>query len=443
MTRRSRRGEPRAATSRVGARASARVEEARRARRSGRRSAARGAQREARARAGLAERVEVRPRVARVDVVGRHRRDAAEVVDARREQRLGATRGSGWAAPARDTSSSRMRRAIATASVTSSSSGSGASRHRHARHGAEVLHDDLLDVAVRAVERADREQALDALAPRLADADEDAGRERDAQPPRLVDHRAGACSGRLSGARWCGIPGSHRRGLDALEHQAEADVDLLEPRHVRRRSRSPALVCGKSPRSSARAPRPVQVVDRARVAEATRACARYAENAFSGLSPRQKSASAQPSARAAREPRLDLVGRHRPLAGVAGRAAERAVVAAVAAQVGERQEDLRRVGHDARRSARRARRARRGADLAAVAPVGVGERERLLVRERRAVGGALERAVDAPASAHRRDGGRLDLVDDAHLARLRGRDTCPARGTSWPARRCSRRRPPR
>ena len=41
-----------------------------------------------------------------------------------------------------------------------------------------------------------------------------------------------------------------------------------------------------------------------------------------------------------------------------------------------------------------------------------------------------------PRSAHRRDGGGLDLVDDAHLARPTRRGTCPCPGTSWPARRC-------
>ena len=40
--------------------------------------------------------------------------------------------------------------------------------------GAEILHDDFLDVAVRAVQIAQCQQRLDALAPRLADADQDA-----------------------------------------------------------------------------------------------------------------------------------------------------------------------------------------------------------------------------------------------------------------------------
>ncbi len=61
--------------------------------------------------------------------------------------------------------------------------------------------------------------------------------------------------------------------------------------------KSPAFVWGKSP--CARAFEPAQcrystVLSCPRVARVRR----YAENAFSGLSPRQKSASAQPSSRA-------------------------------------------------------------------------------------------------------------------------------------------------
>ena len=40
--------------------------------------------------------------------------------------------------------------------------------------GAEVLDDDLLQVPVARMQRAQREERLDALAPRLADADQDA-----------------------------------------------------------------------------------------------------------------------------------------------------------------------------------------------------------------------------------------------------------------------------
>jgi hypothetical protein len=60
---------------------------------------------------------------------------------------------------------------------------------RHARSGlrAEVLDDDLLDVTVLLAERAQGEQRVDPLLPRLADADEDPARERDRELAREAD----------------------------------------------------------------------------------------------------------------------------------------------------------------------------------------------------------------------------------------------------------------
>jgi hypothetical protein len=109
--------------------------------------------------------------------------------------------------------------------------GLGRRGHRGAGRGAEVLHDDLLDVPVAPVKRSDREQALDPLAPCLPDADEDAGGERDAHSAGGVDH-GDALLGPLVGR----LVVRHARQAEprthALEHQAEARVDLPEARHL-------------------------------------------------------------------------------------------------------------------------------------------------------------------------------------------------------------------
>ncbi len=52
--------------------------------------------------------------------------------------------------------------------------GFGRVRHPGARLGPEVLDDDFLDMPVAVVQIAQRQQRLDALAPGLADADQDA-----------------------------------------------------------------------------------------------------------------------------------------------------------------------------------------------------------------------------------------------------------------------------
>ena len=64
--------------------------------------------------------------------------------------------------------------------------------------GEEVLDDHLLHVAVAAVGGGDGLQGLDPVGGVLADADEDAGGERDGEPPaasRVARRRAGALSG--------------------------------------------------------------------------------------------------------------------------------------------------------------------------------------------------------------------------------------------------------
>ena len=143
----------------------------------------------------LAERVRRPPRCARrssaraghgalgVDVVERERRDAAPVVEAGGE-RAGRTPpgerlGGAWmfmSGPSR-------RRATATrAAGDRPATGSRLSAHRDARLGAEVLDDDLLDVAVALVQLADGERATSTRSAwRLADPDQDAGGERDAE----------------------------------------------------------------------------------------------------------------------------------------------------------------------------------------------------------------------------------------------------------------------
>ena len=123
-------------------------------------------------------------------------------------------------------------RAVATAARNSSSCGSGASTHGRARLRSEVLHDHLLHVAVAPVEVADREQRLGALAGRLADADEDARRERDREAAGVLDRpephgrnlvgRAEVRTSALASA------GRSRR----LEHHAHRGADVLQPRDL-------------------------------------------------------------------------------------------------------------------------------------------------------------------------------------------------------------------
>ena len=64
--------------------------------------------------------------------------------------------------------------------------GVGRRRHRGVVLGPEVLHDHFLDVPELLVRAANRVHRLGALGQRLADADQQAGGERDRQPARVV-----------------------------------------------------------------------------------------------------------------------------------------------------------------------------------------------------------------------------------------------------------------
>jgi hypothetical protein len=103
--------------------------------------------------------------------------------------------------------------------------------HRGARLRAEVLDDDLLEMVVAAVELADREERLSALAWGLADADEDAGRERDGQATGVLDRPQ--AHGRLlvGRAEVRSAPGGQPLGR-RLQHQPHRGAHVLESGHL-------------------------------------------------------------------------------------------------------------------------------------------------------------------------------------------------------------------
>src|SRR5438128_8132552 len=123
-----------------------------------------------------------RPRFLWVDVVEGERRDSAPIIETRREEagidlRREVRRRLDVHLWAQDEARDRERPQEIL------ERGLGRLPHRDPRLGAEVLDDDLLDVAVLFVEVADRDERVDPLASRLADADEQAGRARNAELP--------------------------------------------------------------------------------------------------------------------------------------------------------------------------------------------------------------------------------------------------------------------
>src|SRR5262250_669879 len=103
--------------------------------------------------------------------------------------------------------------------------------HGNARLAAEVLDDDFLDVPVLLVEIPNRDERLDPLGCRLADPDQDAGREGDRE---LAGQRNGAKApgGYLVRCAVVGQPGTEQALRERLEHDAHAYVDLAQRREV-------------------------------------------------------------------------------------------------------------------------------------------------------------------------------------------------------------------
>ncbi len=99
--------------------------------------------------------------------------------------------------------------------------------HRGAELRQEVLHDDLLHMAVLEVGIRDRDQGVDALGARLADADEDARRERHARPSGGVQCREAALRG-LVGRAVVRATGLTQPGRERLDHHSLRGADRAQ-----------------------------------------------------------------------------------------------------------------------------------------------------------------------------------------------------------------------
>ena len=116
-------------------------------------------------------------------------------------------------------------------------------------------------------------------------------------------------------------------------------------RAISSRDRIPALVCGSSPQSSAIRHERSTYSAVVRWPELGERRAIAPEGQLGLVAEAHERFDAALGARRA-APRLDVGRRHRPRVGIVGILAERAVRAAVATEVGDREEDLRRVGDD-------------------------------------------------------------------------------------------------
>ena len=138
------------------------------------------------------------PRRLRIDVVRSDGRNPAPIIDpSRDEPRIDARRKVGRRLEIHGRTQDQARRGDGPKEVVEI--GLGGARALRAGLGAEVLDDDLLDMPVTAMQVSDGEERLETLGARLADADQNAGGERDAEfsrEPQRLEARLGPLVGR-------------------------------------------------------------------------------------------------------------------------------------------------------------------------------------------------------------------------------------------------------
>ena len=304
---------------------------------------------EARGLGRVAQAVERGPRPFGVHVVDRDRRDAAPVVDAGREQRreiVAQVRGrlevhvGGQDQPGRRDRPEELVGGARLGAV-----------HRGARLGQEVLHDHFLHVTVFEVRVRDRDERVDALGARLADADEDAGRERHTRAA------GGVQRGEAAGRRLVG------RAVVRAARLVQPVGERLDHHPLRRADRAQAGELGLGERARVGVGEQAglvehalrdrdEIVDGARRSRARAATRRLRVALLGRLAEGEQRLEAAESRRRARRAPAPVLGEVRRVE-PGGRLGERAVAAAVAAQHRERHEHLGREGDPRARSARR------------------------------------------------------------------------------------------
>ena len=294
-------------------------------------------------RAGLAQQLDLGPRRLGVDVVDRHRRDAAPVIDPGVEEKRKVVVGE-------------VRRGLDMDTGAEHDAGNGYRPemllHRrvgvvgHPRPGlrTEVLNDDLAQMPVLLRERAQCKERIDPLGARLADPDQDPARERDRELPgephgleaprrHLVGRGPVRAAARREPLGLCLEHDPHRRG-DRPQRR-----ELVARHHARVQVRQePRLV--EHPLGA-----PGEVLERRLAAERLELLARDAVASLGAVAEGEERLAA---------PRLcpgSSDREHLVLGEVGGltasrRSGERAVAADVAAERRQRDEDLRGVGDE-------------------------------------------------------------------------------------------------
>ena len=229
--------------------------------------------------------------------------------------------------------------------VQSSSSSVGSPRRRGAsRLGAEILDDDFLDMAVAPVEIGGSEERLEALLARLADADEDAGGEGDL-PLARQPHRLEPELGDLVGRAVMNLAGRQEPLGRALQHQPHRGRDRAQQDYIGLRHHAGVDMRQKAGLAHNQRAHIGEVCERAGL---THGAKRLGGGGIAqlGLVAQGEERLVAAGCRAGAGDGKYVIGREIGRMTLARPLGEGAVMAHVAAELGERDEDLARIGDE-------------------------------------------------------------------------------------------------
>src|SRR5260370_15199523 len=182
-------------------------------------------------------------------------------------------------------------------------------------------------------------EALDPLHPWLYDTDENAGSKRDPQLPGCGDHRE-ALLRPLVGRPMVGHSRLTQSLTHVLEHQPEAHVDSAKPSHLLTAEQAGVGMRQQAVLERALAGK-VEKLDGASLAEFCNRPAVGRKGALGSIPQTEQRFSTALRLRAF-QPRLDLIGAHRPLAILTRRTAKRPVIPSAAPKIPKPQESFQR-----------------------------------------------------------------------------------------------------
>ena len=217
--------------------------------------------------------------------------------------------------------------------------------HRDSGLGAKVLHDHFLDVAVALVQFADREQGIDAVFGRFADADQQSRGEWNSLLSGLFD-RTQTLGRDFIGSVVVRRAGGEQGAVDGFEHQSHAGRDGGETRDPFGAEQAGIRMRQQAGLAQHQLAHGFQIMQRGFVAEMTQRVAHLGEEQFRLVAQAEESLGASQLFAGAGD-RENFVRSHGMRAGISGIAAEGAVAAVIAAKIRQRQEDFSRIGDDA------------------------------------------------------------------------------------------------